>query len=132
MSTLRQQLIQELVLRSYSPSTQRAYIGALYELAKYYKRSPDQISDAEVRDYLVYLAETKKLSASTRNQATSAFRFFYCHVLGRPVDDVVRVMPRVRKPVKRPQVFAISELERLFTVGCPNPRNRALLMTMYG
>lgn len=132
MSTLRQQLTQELVLRGYSPSTQRAYIRALYELAKYYKRSPDLISDQEVRQYLLFLAETRKLAVSTRNQAVSAFRFFYCHVLGRPGDDVVRILPRVRKPVKRPQVFAISELEKLFTVGCPNPRNRALLMTIYG
>jgi integrase/recombinase XerD len=45
---------------------------------------------------------------------------------------VVRVLPRVRQEIKRPQVFAITELERLFTLGCPHPRNRAFLMTVYG
>jgi site-specific recombinase XerD len=53
-------------------------------------------------------------------------------VLGRPVDQVVRVLPRVRQVVKRPRVFAITELERLFTIGCPHPRHRAFLMTVYG
>jgi len=132
MSKLRQQLIQELVLRGCSPRTQEAYVSGVYQLAKYYRRSPDQISDQEVRAYLLYLAQTRKLAASSRNQATSALRFFYATVLGRPVDQVVRVLPRVRQEVKRPQVFAITELERLFTIGCPNPRNRAFLMTVYG
>jgi integrase/recombinase XerD len=132
MSKLRQQLIQELVLRGCSPRTQEAYVSAVYHLAKYYRRSPDQISDPEVRAYLLYLAQTRKLAASSRNQATSALRFFYATVLGRPVDQVARVLPRVRQVVKRPQVFAITELERLFTIGCPQPRNRAFLMTVYG
>ena len=132
MSTLRQQLIQELVLRGCSPRTQEAYVSAVYQLAKYYRRSPDQLSDRQIRDYLFYLAETKKLSASSRNQATSALRFFYASVLSRPVEQVVRVLPRVRQAVKRPQVFAIGELERLFTIGCLHPRHRAFLMTVYG
>ena len=83
MSKLRQQLIQELVLRGCSPRTQEAYVSAVYQLAKYYRRSPEQISDPEIREYLLYLAQTKKLTASSRNQATSALRFFYAHVLGR-------------------------------------------------
>jgi len=132
MSKLRQQLIQELVLRGCSPRTQEAYVSAVYQLAKYYRRSPDQISDPEVREYLLYLAQTKKLAASSRNQATSGLRFFYANVLGRPVDQVVRVLPRVRQETRRPQVFAITELERLFTIGCPHPRHRAFLMTVYG
>lgn len=132
MSKLRQQLIQELVLRGCSLRTQEAYVSAVYQLAKYHRRSPEQISDPEVREYLLYLAQTKKLAASSRNQATSALRFFYAHVLGRPVDQVVRVLPRVRAETRRPQVFAMTELERLFTLGCPHPRHRAFLMTVYG
>src|SRR5438067_2467132 len=110
MSTLRQQLIQELVLRGCSPRTQEAYVSAVYQIAKYYRRSPDQLSDQQIKDYLFYLAEKKKLSASSRNQATSALRFFYGRVLGRSVDQVMRVLPRVRQEVKRPQVFASGEL----------------------
>jgi site-specific recombinase XerD len=81
---------------------------------------------------LLYLAVTKQLSASSRNQATSALRFFYAHVLARPVEHLARVLPRVRREVRRPRVFAIVELEQLFTVGCLHPRHRAFLMTVYG
>lgn len=132
MSTLRQRLIQELVLRGCSPRTQEAYVSAVYQLAKYYRRSPDQLSDQQIKDYLLYLAQRKKLSASSRNQATSALRFFYAKGLGRCVDQVARVLPRVRQQIRRPQVFASGELERLFTIGCPHPRHRAFLMTVYG
>jgi len=132
MSKLRQQLIQELVLRDYSLRTQEAYVSAVYHLAKYYRRSPDQLSDQQIKDYLFYLAETKKLSASSRNQVSSALRFFYGHVLARPVEELLRVVPRPRHEVRRPQVFSISELERLFTIGCVHPRHRAFLMTVYG
>ena len=132
MSTLRQQLIQELVLRGCSPRTQEAYISAVYQLASYYRRSPDLICDQELKDYLFYLADTKQLSASSRNQATSALRFFYTHVLGRSVESLKRVLPRPSQDTRRPQVFSTGELERLFTVGCWYPRDRAFLMTVYG
>ena len=131
MSTLRQQLIRELVLRGCSLKTQEAYVSAVYQLAKYYRRSPDQVSDPELKDYLFYLADTKKLSASSRNQATSALRFFYAHVLLRPVEPLARVLPRPSPEIRRPRMFSTGELERLFTVGCRHPRHRALLMTVY-
>jgi site-specific recombinase XerD len=132
MSTLRQKLIQELVLRNYSPRTQEAYVSAVCQLAKFYRRPPDQLSDQELKAYLFHLAEAKKLSASSRNQATSALRFFYAHVLHRPVDFLTRVLPRPRQEIRRPQVFSVAELERLFTVGCRHPKHRAFLMTIYG
>ena len=130
--SLRQQLIQELVLRGCSPKTQEAYISGVYQLAKHYHRPPDQLSDQQIKDYLFYLADVRKLSASSRNQATSALRFFYTHVLNRPVDFLARILPRPQQPIRRPQVFSVQELERLLTVGCLTPRHRAFLMTVYG
>jgi len=132
MTTLRQQLIQELVLRGMSARTQEAYIHQVYHLAKYYHQPPDQLSDQQVRAYLFYLAHERKLSASTINQAVNAFRFFYDHVLHRDVEALRRALPHPRKEIRRPQVFSIGELERLFTIGCLHPKHRAFLMTVYG
>jgi integrase/recombinase XerD len=132
MTKLRQRFIEEMVLRGFSPRTQEAYVGAVYQLAQFFNRSPDTLSDEEVREYLLHLAEGKKLAASSRNQATCAFRFFYGQVVGRPVENLKRVLPWVRREVRRAQVFAVSELEQLFTKGCSHPRHRAFLMTVYG
>src|SRR5258706_12402872 len=102
MSKLRQQLIQELVLRGCSPRTQEAYVSAVYQLAQYYRRPPDQVSEQEIKDYLFYLAETKKLSASSRNQATRALRFFYKQVLSRPLVQLGRGLPYANPNARHP------------------------------
>jgi integrase/recombinase XerD len=132
MTPLRQQLIQELVLGGYSPRTQEAYLHHVYHLAKYYHLAPDRLTAEQVRAYLFYLARERGLSASTLNQAVNAFRFLYERVLGREVEALRRALPHPRKEIRRPQVFGIGELERLLTVGCPHPRDRAFLMTVYG
>ncbi|MGD0616003.1 MAG: tyrosine-type recombinase/integrase [Verrucomicrobiota bacterium] len=43
-----------------------------------------------------------------------------------------RALPHPRKEIRRPQVFSIEELEVLFSRGCPHPKHRAFLMTVYG
>lgn len=43
-----------------------------------------------------------------------------------------RFLPRVRGQTHRPQVYSRGERERLFTIGCPQPKHRAFLMTVYG
>jgi integrase/recombinase XerD len=132
MSPLRQQLIEELVLRGMSVRTQEAYIHQVYQLAKYYRQPPDQLSDQQVRAYLFYLADQRKLSASTLNQAVNAFRFLYERVLRRDVEALRRALPHPRKEIRRPQVFSIQELEALFLRGCSHLKHRAFLMTVYG
>jgi site-specific recombinase XerD len=115
-----------------SPRTHEAYIGAVYRLARHYKKSPDQISDEELKNYVFHLASDRKLSASSLNQNVSAFRLFYEAVLQRSMEQVRRALPRVNRAIHRPQVFSVEELEQLFTVGCPFPKHRAFLMTVYG
>jgi site-specific recombinase XerD len=132
MSPLRQQLIEELVLRGMSVRTQEAYVHQVYHLTKYYRLPPDQLSDQQVRAYLFYLAGERKLSASTLNQAVNAFRFFYERVLHRDVEALRRALPHPRKAIRRPQVFSLQELETLFLRGCPQLKHRAFLMTVYG
>ena len=72
------------------------------------------------------------MSASSLNQIISGLRLFYKTVLRRSVDFLCEVLPRVNKAVRRPQVFSTEEMERLLTVGCPHPKHRAFLMTVYG
>ena len=132
MSTLRQQLIQELVLRGCSERTQEAYVQQVYQLAKFFHQSPDQLSNQQVREYLFHLARHRQLAASTINQAVNAFRCLYERVLHREVQALRQALPFTRKPIQRPQVFSTGQLERLLTVGTPHPKHRAFLMTVYG
>lgn len=132
MSPLRQQLIQELVLRGCAERTQEAYVHQVYQLAKFHRQSPDQLTNEQVRAYLFHLARERKLAPSSINQAVNACRFLYERVLHREVGSLRQALPFTRKPILRPQVYSPAELERLFTVGTPHPRHRAFLMTVYG
>jgi len=115
-----------------SPKTVDAYVRAVAGLAQHYHQGPDQLSDEQLKEYLVHLAQERKLSASSLNVAVSGMRAFYDWVLQRPDMGLWRALPRVRKSVHRPQVFDVTEVERLLTVGCAHPKHRAFLMTVYG
>lgn len=132
MTPLRQQLIEELVLRGMSGRTQDAYVHQVYQLAKFFRQSPDKLSELQVREYLVYLAQERQLAASTVNQAVNAFRFLYSRVLHRNLEVLRQALPHGRKSTRRPEVFSIQELEKLFTIGAVHPKHRAFLMTVYG
>jgi site-specific recombinase XerD len=112
--------------------TQEAYVRAVRELAAHYHKKPDLISDEEVKQYLVHLAEVKQLARSSVNVAVNGMRCFFDLVLNRDCEHLKRIMPRCQKAIRRPRVYSIEELERLFTVGCVHPKHRAFLMTVYG
>lgn len=132
MTPLRESFLRELALRGMAARTVDSYVTAVSSLAKHYQRSPDRITDQEVQDYLLYLREEKHLAPGSINLNVSALRRFYDLVLQRPTDQLERLLPHVRGQTRRPQIFSRGELEQLFTVGCPEPKPRAFLMTVYG
>ena len=106
MSTLRQRFIEELVLRGCAERTQEAYVYQVYQLAKFFGRSPDQLDHEQVRHYLFHLARERQLAPSSINQAVNAFRFLYERVLHRQVQALRQALPFTRKPVLRPRFTA--------------------------
>lgn len=131
MTPLRQKLIDEIQLRGFSPSTQESYVSYVTGLARFYHRSPDQINDQELKAYLLYLLRERQLAASSLIVAVSALRFFYGHVLHRPTAAIQEALPRMKRPVQRPRVYSIPELERLFSWPKLSPKHRALFLTAY-
>ncbi len=132
MTTLRQQFIRELVIRGTSPRTQESYVAAVYGLAKHYHKAPDQIGDEQLKEYMFYLAQERKLAPASLNLTNCALRSFYQLVLQRPVEKVRLSLPWVAKAIHRPRVYSVEELEKLLTAGCAHPKHRAFLMTVYG
>ncbi len=51
MPALRQKLIDELGLRGSSLNTKLSCVGADFRLARHFKRSPEQITDAELKQF---------------------------------------------------------------------------------
>jgi len=59
MTPLRQRLLEDMQMRTFSPHTQRAYIRAVAHFARHFGRSPDQLQREHVRQYLLTLIERK-------------------------------------------------------------------------
>ena len=52
MTQLRQAMIHAMQLRNFSDNTQKSYLSAIKQLAIYYHRSPDRITEQEAQDYI--------------------------------------------------------------------------------
>ncbi len=128
MGTLRKQMDEDMVIRGMAERTRQSYLGAVAALAKHYRRSPDQISTAEVQRYLLYLIQERKLAWSSCNIALQGLKFFYRVTLKRAQEDFD--LPRPRMPQKLPQILAPEEVARLID-GAGNLKHRAMLMTTY-
>ena len=83
MGTLRKQMQADKALRGLAYRTGQAYIESVAKLAKFYGKSPDQISEPECQRYLLHLLEERKLAHSSCNIMCSALTFFYRVTLQR-------------------------------------------------
>jgi site-specific recombinase XerD len=84
MSTpLRKRMIEDMQRHGLASGTQEGYIRAVRGLAAYYHKSPEQISEEEVRAYILYLKEEKQLAQHTCKTTLSGIRFLYRHTLQR-------------------------------------------------
>ena len=75
MGALRQKMIEEMKLRNFALRTQKSYVAAMVGLARYYRRFPDQLTQEQIRAYLLHLQD-RGLSANSQNVAISGLRFF--------------------------------------------------------
>ena len=128
MGEYRDRLEQELRLRGYSEKTVKAYVLQVKRLVKHFMRSPDELSAAEIREYLVHVTEVEKLAPATINQAIFAIRFFYREILDRPWEE--KFTCRRRGPVRLPTVLTSSEVSRLLAAA-KNQKHRVLMMVLY-
>ena len=83
MTELRKRMIESLQLGGMSERTQEAYVRAVRQLAQHYKKSPDLISEEELRQYFLYIKNVKKYSRPTTTIALCGIKFFVQWTLGR-------------------------------------------------
>ncbi len=124
------EMIRMIRLRHLSRRTETTYMGWIRSYYRFLKgKSPHQLNQTDVKDYLTHLAADRKVAAATQNQAFNAVLFLYRHILSIEIDtldDVVRAKQNRRLPV----VLTQEEIGKLFQY----IRGTNLLMakTIYG
>jgi site-specific recombinase XerD len=121
-------MIEDMQLRGLSERTQAAYVLAVRQLAEHYDRSPDRITEKELRQYLLYLRNVKHVAASTFTVSLCGIKFLYQYTLKRvwPTLELARA-PRDKK---LPVVFSTAEV-RWFLQCIRSLCYRTCLSTIY-
>ena len=128
MTELRKRMIECLQLRGLSERTQDSYVRAVRQLAEHYHKSPDLISEEELRQYFLFIKNVKHYSRNTMTIAICGVRFLYEHTLNRnwAIFGIVRPAPEKKLPVilSKKEVRQILSCLRL-------PRYQVCLKTIY-
>jgi len=128
MGRLRDQMERDLELKNYSSKTRSCYLASAKNFALHFHRSPAELTDEEVREYLRYLIQEKKASQSAISQTYSALKFLYETTLKRDWDRFR--IPRAKREKRLPVVLSQQEIQAIFSA-TRNLKHRALLMTIY-
>ena len=128
MTRLRQQMLDELERRNYSASTVRAYIRTVEDLARYFKRRPDQLGPEHIRQYQAHLFRDRKLAANTVAQRVAALRFFYIRTLGQEWN--LDRAPYPKRPRRLPNILSPQQVARLINAA-DSAFHRMIVMTLY-
>src|SRR5881275_1137888 len=128
MTALRIRFLEDMQLHGYSPKTQSCYVGAVRGLAKFYHKSPDQVSEEELRRYFLHLTLEKKVARATATIALCGIKFLFQNTLQRSWTSLKLIRPPKEK--KLPVVLSRQEVQGI--LGCVHtPIYRACLTTIY-
>src|SRR2546430_356402 len=113
MTPLCTRFIEDMQLHGYSPKTQACYVHGVRRLAKYYHKSPDLISEAELRRYFLHLTLEKKVSRSSATIALCAIKFFFQNTLQRNWSSLKLLRPPKERKV--PVVLSRQEVQQILS-----------------
>ncbi|MEA1884655.1 MAG: integron integrase [Thermotogota bacterium] len=109
-----EELVRMLRLKHRALSTERSYVSWAKSFIQFINRkSPDEINDSDLKDYMGYLVVERKVAAATQNQAFNALLFLFRYVLNRELGDVANAL-RAHKRRRLPVVMSRQEVFQLF------------------
>ncbi len=120
-------LRREVVSRKYSYKTVKGYLYYNRDFLSFTGKSPYEITDNDIKEYLAYLAEEKQSATSTLNQAINALKFYYGTMLKK---KFIYEVKRPRKDKKLPVVLSKEEVVKILN-SLDNLKHRAILMLVY-
>jgi integrase len=121
-------MIDAMLVRGFAVRTQRSYLGAVEALARYYQRSPAQLSTDDIQQYFLYLVKDRHLAPATCRLFLNGIRFLYLEVLRRTFEVKIHVPKR---PQRIPELLTRQEVAAILAA-CVNRKHRMMLTVCYG
>jgi integrase/recombinase XerD len=129
MTPLRRRMIEDMQVRNLAPRTQITYVEQVDRFARHFRKSPDRLGPSEIRAWQIYLAQDKRLAASSISVAVAALRFLYTVTLRRTwaINDNI---PTCRQPQQLPEVLSPAEVAA-FLDSVKSLKHRVILTVCY-
>ncbi|HEY6871790.1 MAG TPA: integron integrase [Geobacteraceae bacterium] len=106
-------LAAEIKVRHYSRKTLQTYAKWSRQFQRFLKnKPPEELSTADVKEYLTYLAVKCNVAASTQNQAFNSLLFLFRHALKSDFGEL-RGVPRAKKSLYVPMVLSREEIDAI-------------------
>jgi len=118
-SGILSEMRQAMRIKHYSYRTECSYVEWAERFMNYLSHTKkkdvhtDTLDSGDVRDFLSYLALTKRVSASTQNQAFNALLFLFRQVLKIELGDLSKTV-RAKRGQRLPVVLSPEEVQELF------------------
>lgn len=128
MTELRKRMIECLQLRGLSERTQEAYVRAVRQLSEHYHKSPELITEEELRQYFLFIKNVKHYSRNTSTVAICGIKFFFEKTLNR--DWATFGLLRAPREKKLPVILSREEVRQILG-RIKLPRYRVCLSTIY-
>lgn len=120
---------EQLILKRYSQNTVKTYCSCLLKFKGHFKgQDIDSLSKEEIKTFLLYLVQEKKVSPSTQNQYINAIKFYYEKVLKQP--RMAYVLERPNRAKKLPKVLTEQEVLMILK-NTPNIKHKTILSLLY-
>ena len=105
--------VKELIRKKhYSYRTEKTYILWMKQFYYYFnERNPAEMGTKEISQFLTYLANDRKVSSSTQNQALNALLFLYKDVLNYEIGSFE--FTRAKLPQRVPVVLSKNEVHQI-------------------
>lgn len=125
---IARRFLDDLQLHGFAERTQESYMRAVRQLAYHYHKSPNKITEEELRQYFLHLKNVKKWSRAGVTIAICGLKFFYEHTLKQNWTTFNLVRPA---PDKRLPIILSREEVRLILSKVRFLRYRTCLQTIY-
>jgi len=119
---------EELKLRGYSLKTLKTYLGQIRRFLLFIQKEVNDLTNEDVREYLITLLEEKEKSHAYTNQAISSIKFLFHDVLKQKNNTIN--LPRPKKEHKLPEILSQKEVE-LILKSVQNIKHRVILFLTY-
>lgn len=128
MTDLFVRFSEDLQLKGLSEKTVIMYTRAVKQLTKHYNKSPEEISDEELRQYFLYNKNERKWSRVASTISLCGIKYFYTLTLKRPWTSLKFIRPEKQK--KLPVILSRREVKSILDC-VSSPLYRACLKVIY-